>query len=141
MTIKQKDLTKEELEKILADDDLGIFFDDSTKEEREFANKFANSLIEWCEKYTENKKLFNIKKKKIKKIIYEDSSEDEEVETVIIRKKKESIQAKETQPQQQQQRQPTFNDLANMSIQNQIHKKLNEEKFNSLYAQLVNCRY
>jgi hypothetical protein len=49
--------------------------------------------------------------------------------------------AKETQPQQQQQRQPTFNDLANMSIQNQIHKKLNEEKFNSLYAQLVNCRY
>ena len=90
------------------------------------------------------------KKKKIKKIIYEDSSEDEEVETVIIRQKKEtththgaavdSPRAKETQSQQQQ-RQPTFNDLANMSIQNQIHKKLNEEKFNSLYAQLVNCRY
>lgn len=75
------------------------------------------------------------KKKKIKKIIYEDSSEDEEVETVVIRKKKEITQA------QAQPRQPNFNDLANMSIQNQIHKKLNEEKFNSLYAQLVNCRY
>ena len=74
------------------------------------------------------------KKKKIKKIIYEDSSEDDEVETVIIRKKKETQQL-------QQPKQPTFNDLANMSIQNQIHKKLNEEKFNSLYAQLVNCRY
>ena len=74
------------------------------------------------------------KKKKIKKIIYEDSSEDEEVETVFIRKKKETQQL-------QQPKQPTFNELANMSIQNQIHKNLNEEKFNSLYAQLVNCRY
>lgn len=61
MTIKQKDLTKKELEKILADDDLGIFIDDSTHEERTFANEFANALIDWCEKYPENKKLFNIK--------------------------------------------------------------------------------
>lgn len=57
-----KDLTRQQLEQILTDDDLGIFCDDLTKEEREFTNKFVNSLIEWCEKYPENKKLFNIKK-------------------------------------------------------------------------------
>ena len=61
MTIKQKDLTKEELKKILADDDLGIFTDDLNEKEKAFAYSFANSLIEWCEKYPENKKLFNIK--------------------------------------------------------------------------------
>jgi len=56
-----KDLTREELDKILADDDLGIFVDDSTETERAFANEFANALIQWCEKYPANKKLFNIK--------------------------------------------------------------------------------
>jgi len=63
MTIKQKDLTKEELKKILADDDLGIFTDDLNETERAFADSFANALIDWCEKYPENKKLFNIKQK------------------------------------------------------------------------------
>jgi len=106
----------------------------SLKKEEEL-KKLKQKELDDIVNQQQNKSDETKKKKKIKKIIYEDSSEDEEVETVFIRKKKETTQ------QPQQPKQPTFNDLANMSIQNQIHKKLNEEKFNSLYAQLVNCRY
>jgi len=120
---------------------------DKLKKEEELKKLKQKELDDIVNKQLEKQQSVNEKdepkkKKKIKKIIYEDSSDEEEVETVIVRKKKET--QKETQiekPVHTQQRQPTFNDLANMSIQNQIHKKLNEEKFNSLYAQLVGCRY
>ncbi len=57
-----KDLTRQQLEQILTDDDLGIFTDDLNEKEKAFAYSFVNALIDWCEKYPEKKKLFNIKK-------------------------------------------------------------------------------
>ncbi len=55
-----KDLSKEQLNKILADDDLGIFSDDASEEEILFAEKFTNALLKWVDKHPENKKFFNL---------------------------------------------------------------------------------
>lgn len=58
--MKNKDLTKEQLQEILDNDDLGLFDDGLTDEERDFAYSFAKAISNWCEKNPQNKKLFNM---------------------------------------------------------------------------------
>ena len=55
------------------------------------------------------------KKKKVKKIIYESENSDEESEEVVIKKKK-------------QPKQPSYSQLADMSVEQQIKNKLQQEK-------------
>ena len=59
------------------------------------------------------------RKKKIKKIIYEDETDEESVEEVIIKRKP---KVKETPAQ------PSYEQLANMSVEQQIKNKLQQEK-------------
>ena len=69
------------------------------------------------------------KKKKIKKIIYESENSEEDTEEVIIKKKK---------PPKQQ---PSYSQLADMSLEQQIKNKLQQEKITCFFNQLTNKKY
>ena len=58
--MKNKDLTKKQLQEILANDDLNLFDDGLNQKERDFAYSFAKAIIEWCEKNPQNKELLHI---------------------------------------------------------------------------------
>ena len=68
------------------------------------------------------------KKKKIKKIIYESDNSDEESEEVIIKKKKAP-------------KQPSYSQLADMSVEQQIKNKLQQEKITCFFNQLTGKKF
>ena len=69
------------------------------------------------------------KKKKIKKIIYEsENSDDEESEEVVIKKKKAP-------------KQPSYSQLADMSVEQQIKNKLQQEKITCFFNQLTGKKF
>jgi len=72
------------------------------------------------------------RKKKIKKIIYEDETDEESVEEVIIKRKP---KVKETPAQ------PSYEQLANMSVEQQIKNKLQQEKITCFFNQLTGKKY
>ena len=57
-----KDLTREQLQEILEADELNLFKEDLTDEDAKFAHEFSQALLDWFEKYPENKKLFSASK-------------------------------------------------------------------------------
>jgi len=69
------------------------------------------------------------KKKKIKKIVHESENSEEDTEEVIIKKKK--------QPKQQ----PSYSQIADMSVEQQIKNKLQQEKITCFFNQLTNKKY
>ena len=68
------------------------------------------------------------KKKKIKKIIYESDSDEESVEEVIVKRKK---------PKDKK----SYSELADMSLNEQIKKKLQEEKITCFFNQLTGKKF
>ena len=68
------------------------------------------------------------RKKKIKKIIYESENSDEESEEVVIKKKKAP-------------KQPSYSQLADISVEQQIKSKLQQEKINCFFNQLTGKKY
>ena len=69
------------------------------------------------------------KKKKIKKIIYEsENSDDEESEEVVIKKKRAP-------------KQPSYSQLADMSVEQQIKNKLQQEKITCFFNQLTGKKF
>jgi len=68
------------------------------------------------------------KKKKIKKIIYESENSDEESEEVVIKKKKAP-------------KQPSYSQLADMSVEQQIKNKLQQEKITCFLNQLTGKKF
>ena len=68
------------------------------------------------------------KKKKVKKIIYESDNSDEESEEVIIKKKKAP-------------KQPSYSQLADMSVEQQIKNKLQQEKITCFFNQLTGKKF
>jgi hypothetical protein len=69
------------------------------------------------------------KKKKIKKIIYEEDTEEESVEEVIVKRK----------PKQKTEK--SYSELADMSLNEQIKKKLQEEKITCFFHQLTGKKF
>ena len=69
------------------------------------------------------------KKKKIKKIIYEEDTEEESVEEVIVKRK----------PKQKAEK--SYSELADMSLNEQIKKKLQEEKITCFFHQLTGKKF
>ena len=74
------------------------------------------------------------KKKKIKKIIYESDSDEESVEEVIVKRKK-SKDKKESKVE------PSYEQLANMSVEQQIKNKLQQEKIQCFFNQLTGKKF
>ena len=73
------------------------------------------------------------KKKKIKKIIYEDDTDEESVEEVIVKRKK---------PKEKKERiEPSYEQLANMSVEQQIKNKLQQEKIQCFFNQLTGKKF
>ena len=71
------------------------------------------------------------KKKKIKKIIYEEDTEEESVEEVIVKRK----------PKQKEKVEKSYSELADMSLNEQIKKKLQEEKITCFFHQLTGKKF
>lgn len=69
------------------------------------------------------------KKKKIKKIIYEEDTEEESVEEVVVKRK----------PKQKVEK--SYSELADMSLNEQIKKKLQEEKITCFFHQLTGKKF
>jgi hypothetical protein len=67
-------------------------------------------------------------KKKVKKIIYESENSDDEEEEVIIKKKKEP-------------KQRSYSELADMSVEQQIKNRLQQEKITCFFNQLTGKKY
>ena len=73
------------------------------------------------------------KKKKIKKIIYESDSDEESVEEVVVKRKK---------PKDKKERvEPSYEQLANMSVEQQIKNKLQQEKIQCFFNQLTGKKF
>ena len=70
------------------------------------------------------------KKKKIKKIIYDSDSDEESVEEVIVKRKK---------PKDKKDK--SYSELADMSLNEQIKKKLQEEKITCFFHQLTGKKF
>ena len=68
------------------------------------------------------------KKTKIKKIVYESENSDEESEEVVIKKKKAP-------------KQPSYSQLADMSVEQQIKNKLQQEKITCFFNQLTGKKF
>ena len=73
------------------------------------------------------------KKKTAPKIIYEAESGDEEEEEVIVVKRKPKAKPKEVAETPQ----PSYQHLTNMSVEQQIRNKFQNEKINCLFNQLT----
>ena len=70
--------------------------------------------------------------RRIKKIIYEDDTDEESVEEVIVkRKQKKKVEKVE----------PSYEQLANMSVEQQIKNKLQQEKITCFFNQLTGKKY
>ena len=69
------------------------------------------------------------KKKKIKKIIYESDTDEESVEEVIVKRKKPKDKKEKIEP--------SYEQLANMSVEQQIKNKLQQEKITCFFNQLT----
>ena len=67
-------------------------------------------------------------KKKIKKIIYEDDTDDESVAEVIVKSKSNA----KPKPSQR-----SYSELADISVEEQIKKKLQDEKITCFFNQLT----
>jgi len=67
-------------------------------------------------------------KKKVKKIIYESENSDDEEEEVIIKKKKEP-------------KQRSYSELADMSVEQQIKNRLQQEKITCFFNQLTGRKF
>ena len=70
------------------------------------------------------------KKKKIKKIIYESDSDEESVEEVVVKRKK-----------SKEKKEKSYSELADMSLNEQIKKKLQEEKITCFFHQLTGKKF
>ena len=68
-------------------------------------------------------------KKKIKKIIYESDTDEESVEEVIVKRKL------------KQKKESSYSLLADMSVDQQIKNKLQQEKITCFFNQLTNKKY
>ena len=73
------------------------------------------------------------KKKKVKKIIYESDSEEESVEEVIVKRKKPKNKKYKAEK--------SYSELADMSLNEQIKKKLQEEKITCFFHQLTDKKF
>ena len=67
------------------------------------------------------------KKKKIKKIIYESDTDEESVEEVVVKRKHKPKEKNE----------PSYSQLADMSVEQQIKNKLQQEKITCFFNQLT----
>ena len=77
-----------------------------------------------------NKLKRNYKKKKVKKIIYESDSDEESVEEVVVKRKK-----------SKEKKEKSYSELADMSLNEQIKKKLQEEKITCFFHQLTGKKF
>ena len=68
--------------------------------------------------------------RKIKKIVYEDETDEESVEEVIVKRKPKQKTAE-----------PSYEQLANMSVEQQIKNKLQQEKITCFFNQLTGKKY
>ena len=104
---------------------------DRLKEEKKLKIQEAEKKLKQIELEEAIKKVENEKaekpKKKVKKIIYE-SEDDEEEEEVIIKKKRAP-------------KQPSYADLADMSVEKQIKDKLQQEKITCFFNQLTGKKH
>ena len=107
---------------------------DRLKEEKKLKQQEAEKKLKQIELEEAIKKVENEKaekqekpKKKVKKIIYE-SEDDEEEEEVIIKKKRAP-------------KQPSYADLADMSVEKQIKDKLQHEKITCFLNQLTGKKH
>ena len=73
------------------------------------------------------------KKKKIKKIIYESDTDEESVEEVVVKRKH--------KPKPKEKIEPSYEQLANMSVEQQIKNKLQQEKITCFFNQLTGKKY
>ena len=73
------------------------------------------------------------KKKKIKKIIYESDTDEESVEEVVVKRKH--------KPKPKEKNEPSYEQLANMSVEQQIKNKLQQEKITCFFNQLTGKKY
>ena len=71
------------------------------------------------------------KKKKIKKIIYESDTDEESVEEVVVKRKHKPKEKNE----------PSYSQLADMSVEQQIKNKLQQEKITCFFNQLTGKKY
>ena len=71
------------------------------------------------------------KKKKIKKIIYESDTDEESVEEVVVKRKHKPKEKNE----------PSYSQLADISVEQQIKSKLQQEKINCFFNQLTGKKY
>ena len=71
------------------------------------------------------------KKKKIKKIIYESDTDEESVEEVVVKRKHKPKEKNE----------PSYSELADMSVEQQIKNKLQQEKITCFFNQLTGKKY
>ena len=72
-----------------------------------------------------------VKKKKIKKIIYESDTDEESVEEVVVKRKHKTKEKNE----------PSYSQLADMSVEQQIKNKLQQEKITCFFNQLTGKKY
>ena len=72
-----------------------------------------------------------VKKKKIKKIIYESDTDEESVEEVVVKRKHKPKEKNE----------PSYSQLADMSVEQQIKNKLQQEKITCFFNQLTGKKY
>ena len=101
--------------------------------QQEEEKKLKQKELEEAIKKVENEKAIKPEKpkKKVKKIIYEsepEEEEEEEEEEVIIKKKKAP-------------KKPSYSDLADMSVEQQIKNKLQQEKITCFFNQLTGKKY
>ena len=100
--------------------------------QQEEEKKLKQKELEEAIKKVENEKAIkpDKPKKKVKKIIYESEpeEEEEEEEEVIIKKKKAP-------------KKPSYADLADMSVEQQIKNKLQQEKITCFFNQLTGKKY
>jgi len=128
---KSKGLKEEQLRKDAEEYDK-IKKEKKLKQQEE-EKKLKQKELEEAIKKVENEKAIKPEKpkKKIKKIIYEsepEEQEEEEEEEVIIKKKKAP-------------KKPSYADLADMSVEQQIKNKLQQEKINCFFNQLTGKKY
>ena len=131
---KSKGLKEEQLRKDAEEYDK--LKEEKKLKQQEVEKKLKQQELEEAIKKVESEKAVVIvkqekPKKKIKKIIYEsepEEQEEEEEEEVIIKKKKAP-------------KKPSYADLADMSVEQQIKNKLQQEKINCFFNQLTGKKY
>ena len=86
------------------------------------------------------------KKKKIKKIIYESDTDEESVEEVIVKRKNRPVRplaqhSCDCPKEKKEKIEPSYEQLANMSVEQQIKNKLQQEKITCFFNQLTGKKY